>query len=916
MKEKRKGLFGCFRSANKHRVVNIYDRQALMENFNKERDWKMTDETLIELAKRFQAHCIDEMDKNMFKSMMGVIGETYFASRMFDVIDRDSDGTIDLGEYLDFNDIMMNGTEEEKKRQNFRMLDIKGKGKIDYSSFEEFIFNIIDMFHQTLSQKVETEKDSIKHKFYEISQGKEIITYTEYSEALSKNPKLFDWLEKPKEIINDILKETKYEKETVDKILDLVYKYIQETKEKIVKTRKYKPRRQTHSEQSIDRSSNVADDHFLSSPFHKNNPFIKKKKTAKKPNYEEPEDYDYGMDEGVPVSKDNKFDFFNEYLNKSAFNHLVPFRTPAKKAISSLEGPSYSREYVSHKETSNFQNGTSSQIDIETKNQRYETSKMIKGRVNTQMRYIPSRSKNYGDDRSFDISSREEIKECTSDKETENFEGNIDHEYEDIEFTSSKMIDSEEYSLMANICDLIYDSLIELENNIRNCFLPPGKRDMSSLNKMRTSIMSKNERRKTVVINNVPHQKKFSRVKANSLLKKRKKEKNNQNEIVKLFDQDFDKVFNIMLGINRSVFWLFDSPYYKILDQDFTAKFEYNNQWYSQQGTNVKIFTFTDYAPKVFEEFRKIDGISNEGYAKALGPSNIFKYIWSNNLSTFKELCSTGKSGSLFYYTEDGKYMLKTIHKAEFSKMRSILKKYYAHLKECPNSVINRFYGLHKINYVENGKSREQYLVIMNNLFGHYEVDCRYDLKGSFTGRTTKFDSDEEPDKTVALKDNNFLENNEHFDIDLDARREMMKSMKRASDFLGDCSILDYSTLVGVIDLTSRKKLFNSGLLDHDDPIYQLLKINPEVPPYRGCYFSKDRDRLFIVGIIDTLTNYTTRKKIEYRFKKLKYGHNMSCIPPKQYARRFFKFMKSTVFPKIDGTTSINSDEPLLQKKI
>jgi len=78
------------------------------------------------------------------------------------------------------------------------------------------------------------------------------------------------------------------------------------------------------------------------------------------------------------------------------------------------------------------------------------------------------------------------------------------------------------------------------------------------------------------------------------------------------------------------------------------------------------------------------------------------------------------------------------------------------------------------------------------------------------------------------------LENNEHFDIDLDARREMMKSMKRASDFLGDCSILDYSTLVGVIDLTSRKKLFNSGLLDHDDPIYQLLKINPEVPPYRG----------------------------------------------------------------------------------
>ena len=33
---------------------------------------------------------------------------------------------------------------------------------------------------------------------------------------------------------------------------------------------------------------------------------------------------------------------------------------------------------------------------------------------------------------------------------------------------------------------------------------------------------------------------------------------------------------------------------------------------------------------------------------------------------------------------------------------------------------------------------------------------------------------------------------------------------------------------------------------------------------------------MYIIGIIDTLTNYTTKKKFEYRFKKLKYGHHMS----------------------------------------
>lgn len=60
------------------------------------------------------------------------------------------------------------------------------------------------------------------------------------------------------------------------------------------------------------------------------------------------------------------------------------------------------------------------------------------------------------------------------------------------------------------------------------------------------------------------------------------------------------------------------------------------------------------------------------------------------------------------------------------------------------------------------------------------------------------------------------------------------------------------------------------------DPIEDLLIENPKKPQERGCYFSKDRKRLFIIGVIDTLTNYTTKKKFEYRFKKMKYGHEMS----------------------------------------
>lgn len=56
-------------------------------------------------------------------------------------------------------------------------------------------------------------------------------------------------------------------------------------------------------------------------------------------------------------------------------------------------------------------------------------------------------------------------------------------------------------------------------------------------------------------------------------------------------------------------------------------------------------------------------------------------------MKTFVSLCSTGKSGSLFYYTEDGKFMLKTIHKDEFQKVQKILMAYHYHLKFTPNSL-------------------------------------------------------------------------------------------------------------------------------------------------------------------------------------------------------------------------------------
>lgn len=157
--------------------------------------------------------------------------------------------------------------------------------------------------------------------------------------------------------------------------------------------------------------------------------------------------------------------------------------------------------------------------------------------------------------------------------------------------------------------------------------------------------------------------------------------------------------------------------------------------------------------------------INEDDYLKSLGPDNILNCFWTNNFSSLYELCSSGKSGSLFYYTEDQQYMLKTVSKEEFKKLKAILKGYYEHLFNNPTSLITRFYGLHK---VECGKKRhlsftKKYLVVMNNVFRGLDVGNRYDLKGSTQGRRTfpidKNLNDPDRDEKIAFKDLDFIQN-------------------------------------------------------------------------------------------------------------------------------------------------------------
>ena len=106
---------------------------------------------------------------------------------------------------------------------------------------------------------------------------------------------------------------------------------------------------------------------------------------------------------------------------------------------------------------------------------------------------------------------------------------------------------------------------------------------------------------------------------------------------------------------------------------EFEKRLALENDWISHSKlskSKVTRFKFYDYAPLVFQRIRKKNDINEDDYMKSLGPEQILNSFWTNDFETLVELCSSGKSNSLFYYTKDKRYMMKTIPKREYEKMK------------------------------------------------------------------------------------------------------------------------------------------------------------------------------------------------------------------------------------------------------
>eukprot|EP00658_Telonema_sp_P-2_P059275 TRINITY_DN4808_c0_g1_i13.p1 TRINITY_DN4808_c0_g1~~TRINITY_DN4808_c0_g1_i13.p1 ORF type:complete len:344 (+),score=72.49 TRINITY_DN4808_c0_g1_i13:92-1123(+) len=298
-----------------------------------------------------------------------------------------------------------------------------------------------------------------------------------------------------------------------------------------------------------------------------------------------------------------------------------------------------------------------------------------------------------------------------------------------------------------------------------------------------------------------------------------------------------------------------------------------------QYGDSEGRVFFSDYAPATFKKLRKVCGMDEEHFQRALSCSGEYRMKLTEGLS----YCN-------FYFLDDPSFMLKEVHPAEADKMIEMLPAMLLHLSHNPNSVMVRCVGLYKLSWhtTQNGVSstRDEWVLCMANLFStNLRFHQKYDLKGSREGRcVTAEELQMGTQGDFTLRDYAFEELESVIEIGPDMSSRFLEQLERDVQFLCSQNVMDYSLLVGVHhrENGAEENVQSSKLAAEYAHVKSVFEVE------NGGIPSADGTKIYFVGLVDTLTSYTAKKGWETVFKSCLFDPaQISSVEPPVYMERF-----------------------------
>jgi hypothetical protein len=203
--------------------------------------------------------------------------------------------------------------------------------------------------------------------------------------------------------------------------------------------------------------------------------------------------------------------------------------------------------------------------------------------------------------------------------------------------------------------------------------------------------------------------------------------------------------------------------------------------------------TITAYGVRLFRDIRRAFGVSEETFLASLGIKQVLGGLLMGDMRNVAERVSEGRSGSFFYYSHDGKFMVKTVSRAESECMREMLPDYYSYVLENPDTLLMRILGQYDLCH----DSHTYHLVVLANVFNTtLDIHERFDLKGSRYKRTL---GKRRGTPGLVHRDLDFIQTGRRITVkDVALASKLQRQIAQDAAFLKSQNVVDYSLLIGV----------------------------------------------------------------------------------------------------------------------
>ena len=296
------------------------------------------------------------------------------------------------------------------------------------------------------------------------------------------------------------------------------------------------------------------------------------------------------------------------------------------------------------------------------------------------------------------------------------------------------------------------------------------------------------------------------------------------------------------------------------LPNDTVQSVSFNRQSQTIPPNVVGFWTCVEPCPALFRRVRDASKVEYNEFIKWLGPTQLLTCLLRGRMGGLQEIYSSSRSGSLFFRSRNGRYLLKTLPPAEDNLLVQFMPEYCAYLDQNPGSFLPRYLSLIRMH---SPAGRMISFVVMLSVFGG-PVTEQYDLKGSKIARQVGGTVD----PFVARKD---LDLTQKLRIGRIKKRQVLAHLERDTYWMCSRNICDYSLLIG----------------------FAKDKEIPEVDGVLMAFQSVDKSRVYYVGLIDTLTLYDMKKRGEHVMKSIIHDSaQISAVDSVSYRLRFIKHME------------------------